>query len=208
MSRSFERTTIKHPGSPNQPGYQIICSKCNKIGKVTANNHSGSMPPEALAAKFRNAGWIVGPYPGKDVCPECQEKAKKPKSAENNVVTMTPPTIVADAPRAMSKDDGRVIFAKISDVYLDETKGYSAGWSDKRVAEDLGVPLAWVKSVREEWFGKEGSNEELTLAINRGRDMISQMEATSKALTSRAEALMQAADELRAHIEKVSKIFK
>lgn len=212
MSRSFERALIKLPGAPNQSGYQVTCSKCGTIEKISGGNQFLKIPPELIAAKFRDKGWSVASHGAKDICPSCQERAKRPKNEdkEGNVVSINKPpvAVAAEAPRVMSKEDGRVIFAKISDVYLDESKGYSAGWTDKRVAEDLGVPSAWVREVREQWFGKEGMNEEALLLIAKGNDLIAQMENTSKSLSSRADALLAGAAELRGQLDKMFKSFK
>lgn len=153
MNRVFERTAIKVPNSRPQPAYLIRCSKCGETEKVTVTTQRGGViAPEGIAAKFRNKGWSISSRGNSDLCPNCQ--VKRPKVAENtesNVVEL----VRAEPPREMGKDDRRVIFAKINDVYLDERSGYSRGWSDKRVAEDLGVPLAWVSQIRERDFGKE-----------------------------------------------------
>lgn len=69
--------------------------------------------------------------------------------------------IKAEPPREMSRDDRRVIFSKIDAVYLDEKRGYSAGWNDETIAKDLGVPRAWVTKIREENFGTEGNAEDV-----------------------------------------------
>lgn len=156
--RDFPRTAIKVPNAPSVPAFVISCGKCGKTEKVSANNHSGSIPPERLNAIFRNKGWIIGKKPAGDVCPDCQTKK------ENNVVQLkkeTPvskPTIVAEPPRELNKEDRRLIFAKINDVYLDNA--YSKGWDDHKVAVDLGVPRSWVACVREENFGPEGLSGE------------------------------------------------
>lgn len=71
----------------------------------------------------------------------------------------TPPVLEVEPPVEMSREDGRIIFAKLNDVYIDERVGYGPGWSDKRVAADLSVPLAWVRKVRVEHFGDEGMSE-------------------------------------------------
>lgn len=67
--------------------------------------------------------------------------------------TIREPTISAEAPRVMGKEDRRIIFGKLDEVYVDEKTGYDKGWSDERVAKDLGVPRAWVSDVRDEFYG-------------------------------------------------------
>jgi hypothetical protein len=66
-----------------------------------------------------------------------------------------PAPVPAPPMEVMGKAEKRIIFAKLNDVYEDEKVGYSGDWSDAKVAKDLGVPVAWVKEVRDESFGPE-----------------------------------------------------
>jgi hypothetical protein len=192
MSRQFAKTAVKVPGSHAIPAYQITCSKCGVTEKITTNNHSGCMPPDATAQKFRNKGWLVSSRDGRDVCPECQERDKKVKLSvikeENtNVVALKN---ITDAPREINKEDRRLIFARINDFYLDNS--YSGGWSDKKIADDLGVPVAWVKNIREENFGPEGLNEDNQRIIEEAKaisDKISEQIEMLKVEIKKAETL-------------------
>lgn len=56
--------------------------------------------------------------------------------------------IKAEAPPAMTRDDKRIINLKLHEVYINETIGYDADWTDHRVAESLGIPRALVSQVR------------------------------------------------------------
>lgn len=62
----------------------------------------------------------------------------------------------AAEPRAPSLDEKRLINMKLAEVYADG--GYVTPWTDQRVADDLGVPRAWVTEIREGFYGPEGSN--------------------------------------------------
>lgn len=62
----------------------------------------------------------------------------------------------AEKPREMSREDRQRVHAKIGEHYLE--KGYDPPWTDKRIAEDLKVPVAWVVEIRDQFFGEEGSN--------------------------------------------------
>ena len=75
----------------------------------------------------------------------------------------------ADAPRTMSRDDRRIIFGKLETCWSDEKKTYDQGWTDERVAKDLGVPRAWVSTVRDENFGPV-ANVDLD-ALNRENEL-------------------------------------
>lgn len=63
----------------------------------------------------------------------------------------------------MTRADKRVIFAKLEEVYGDETTGYKGSWNDTKVATDLGIPTAWVALVREDTFGPETNAETIRM---------------------------------------------
>lgn len=67
-----------------------------------------------------------------------------------------------EPPKEMTREDRRIIFAQLNEIYIGEDKGYSAGWTDQRVATHLGVPRAWVASIRDENFGPLRENETST----------------------------------------------
>jgi hypothetical protein len=90
----------------------------------------------------------------------------------------------------MSRDDRRIIFARLNDVYVNERTGYSEQWTDKRVAEDLGVPRAWVSEVRDRDFGPD-HNAEFTEQVGVAKEVIAQV----KLLHAEGLALRQRHDD-------------
>lgn len=130
-ARRFPRETIQH-GDKRVPAAKIECSKC---GSVAYHADTGLNDD----VYFSKKGWSVGRGPAADVCGECQKKARpelKVVKAEE-----TP------KPREMTRDERLIIMDKIRDVH--DGDRYGTGWSDKKVAEDLGVPRAWVEDIRE-----------------------------------------------------------
>lgn len=111
--------------------------------------------------------------------------------------------VKAEPPRQMTKEDRRLIFAKIDEVYLDESKGYSSGWSDKKVSSDLGVPSAWVRTIREENFGTEGANEELISLIAEARDVERQIREIDAGLVKSLKSAEQASAALYVKINDI-----
>lgn len=227
MARSFERAAIRVPGAPNLSGYLIRCSKCGEIEKISTNNRSGSMPPEGLAARFRSKGWTVGNREGSDICARCVNSEKNKKSLKQlataylekqeatNVVQLIHQTITAEPPREMTREDRRLVFAKIDEVYLDEKQGYSTGWSDKKVAQDLGVPQAWVKSIREENFGVEGANEDFRQMLTDGQKLLDDFRVVEGIISDRIKEAQKTKDDLSARanhiagrISQIEKLFK
>lgn len=150
--------------------------------------------------KFSRMGWVIGKTPSRHRCPTCQSATKPfaealtPLVANNNNhhhqaktedkmsmvksvaasglngASKTTLAVAAPEAREMSREDRRVIFAKLQDVYEVKT-GYTADWSDKRVAEDMGVPRAWISSVRDEFFGPD-HNEQFEQQITMARSVL------------------------------------
>jgi hypothetical protein len=128
---------------------------------------------------------------------------------------LQPSAVAVEPPREMSRDDRRVIFAKLDEVYIDENKGYDNGWSDHRVAVDLGVPRAWVASVREEMFGPDKSNAEARELVQEARELVATMKAfvaehhetAVKAIADR-DAFVKKVEEFDRRIDNVEKLYR
>lgn len=84
MNRNFARSTldVDHRTS----AYKITCRQCGKTDKVAAASHSGSLPPEVSAKKFRQRGWTVGNREGDDLCNICVAANKIARKQTNNVI--------------------------------------------------------------------------------------------------------------------------
>lgn len=207
--RCFERATLNVPGTRAVPGYVIHCVECGASEKIATNTYGGSMAPEGIAQKFRNKGWVVGSRDGRDVCQNCQRRKRKSRASSlvKQATNMIGMTIKADPPRQMSRDDRRVIFAKLNDVYIDESKGYDGGWSDQRVAKDLGVPLAWVKEIRQENFGLESSNEDARAVVKEAKDLLAEINDRRKKFDEDKEKLLRSVD-LSDVVKKADEIMK
>lgn len=137
----------------------LECGGCGtKMTKQTRSSGGNRLPGEAVARHFTNRGWLIGSKPHKDRCPDCQKRKPKEESAmakPGSEIRLVAPVPGASElpPREITREHRRLVFLKLEEVYVDERTGYSAGWNDNRVAEDMGVPRAWVELVREENFG-------------------------------------------------------
>lgn len=195
--RLFKRDSVNVPGARSLPAYAIQCCECAETEKTVLTTHGKSAPPEAIAGVFRNKGWLVGTRDTKDVCPACQAKKRRARAKfceeeGTNIIHMTTtterPEITAEPPREMTREHKRIIIAKIEEVYVDENVGYGDGWSDARVAKDLGVPLAWVKRLREEIFGVEGASEEARALLSEAQSLAAQARALNDEMSGKIEA--------------------
>jgi hypothetical protein len=183
------------------------------------------MAPEIIAKKFAQKGWTIRHRGGGDICPECDAKGK----SSMKVIQMPAPIGGAannvETPNVMTKDDRRVIFAKLQDVYLDEARGYDADWGDQKVADDLKVPVAWVCTIRDENFGPEGvspevhgllkQGQECSLAIRKMEDQIASLQESIESnrreiakIKSELQPLIRHAERVEKHFERITKTLR
>lgn len=156
-------------------GYLVRCSRCAWATHYRLNPRQSKLAGRKAQAHFESLGWEVGPPSGLDVCPRCRRERRaeqiQTKREVAEMAKIAPPAKIidgelveppatkearADVPRQASLDERRLINMKLADCYADG--GYSAPWTDQRVADDLGVPRAWVTEIREGFYGPEGSN--------------------------------------------------
>jgi hypothetical protein len=185
-------------------GVRIICSRCARGENVPVNTfkgHSDDRERQFIEAKLKRMSWKVGKSDSQHLCPGCFAKVRNAQDskkfkeessgmADSNIVKMP-------AARVMERDDRRIIFAKLDEIY--DKDGYSADWTDAKVAIDLGVPRDWVKRIRDENFGPEGSNALIDSAIRDARALL----AEAKTFGSAAERVI---NELRVLLGKAEKI--
>lgn len=167
---------------------QVACRECGVTSSIGIKTEGGLLPVSVIQKKFEQKGWSIGANPKWDCCPDC---TKKQKAVILKVVNNAAKEL-ADKPREMSRDDRRVIFAKLDEVYLDEKRGYDRGWSDHKVATDLGVPRAWVEVIRSENFGAIAANEDMTEYLT-----------AAEALVKEARQALEAARKAREEVEAI-----
>jgi hypothetical protein len=202
--------TTEREGGQFVPRYRVTCSECGVTDSIGRQNMGPKIANEQVPKKFAVKGWHVGHSPNHDKCPSCAERARKKGSVhvlevfEKGMERMkVVAAIKADPPREMSRDDRRIIFAKLNEVYIDEKNGYDKGWSDKKIGDDLNVPLAWVKTIREENFGP-ARTEEIDQVIVEARAVSQEIRDLNQKLTDLINAVKVASDRA-ARIERAAK---
>ena len=199
---SFEACTVNIEGQMKR-GVRVRCMTCGKKAEVVANSRRGSggggydddIIERNLTEKFERLGWKIGKNLHNNLCPEHKPKEnvlminKNDKPASDKVVMMN--TTAVAPPRGPTRDEKRIIFQKIDEMYVGETVGYHKDWSDERVAKDLNVPVAWVATIREENFGPnidEASNQ----VIQDARALLNDVKMTIQAWNIRADQIEKA----------------
>lgn len=206
-TRTFETERIER-GGVALLAYRIACATCGAVAYFALKRGGALRPPRAIIIHFEKEGWFVGASPRKDACPIHRRADRPARATCEEVITMPvkgkPLELVADhapqaeAPRAPTLDERRLINLKLVECYSDG--GYLTPWTDQRVADDLGVPRAWVTEIREGFYGPEGSNplyDQFLAAqaeIVRARDGIAD---ERKAVLEQMRAAQDAATRLR-----------
>ena len=190
----FDRTSRMH----GRDDYSISCSSCNESEIISNQRYSVETARDILPKKFTDRGWVVGSRRSKHVCPLCRES--KPPVVETE---MAKPDIriIADKPRDASLDERRIINEKLLQVYGD--RSYTAGWSDEKVAADLGIPRAWVAQVREFSFGPDvdENREKVNKAIQDAYESAKNVVKTGEAMIASIAAEVNAARKLLVEAE-------
>lgn len=186
--------------------YRIECASCG-ITSAPVMCKGVAFPPEFLARQFTNKGWEVGKKDGSDTCPSCVSRRAEDRRRQLHLVEKETEVeklktaIVADAPREMTREDRRIILSKLDEVYISEAVGYDRAWTDKKVAEDLGIPKAWVAKLREENFGP-ATNEDIEEFLQEARSASSD----ARELNGKIADIEKAMARLMIRTQKVEKI--
>lgn len=159
LGRTFTEEHIPAgDGEGRARAMKIVCAECGAVAYFAHQTGARRKPPVAAKQNFQAKGWVVGSGPRKDFCPLHAAPSSRKGRAEMpaNQNGTAEPSPKADAPREITREERGIIFAKIGDVYGSDR--YVTPWTDQKVADDLGVPRAWVSDVREQFYGPEGSN--------------------------------------------------
>lgn len=204
-ARTFPHTSERVNGV-SRSMVRVTCRKCGVSSSIDV------MPPNIVTKKLEQRGWVIGANDQWDLCPACALKDKKPPALK--VVPDSSLSPAAQPPRVMSREDRRLIFEKLNEVYLDEARGYDSGWSDHRVATDMGVPRKWVETVRSEMFGDNGANAEMSTFLLEAENTLAdarKMLAEARQHRETAEAILKdamAAGGLNQISDRISKLEK
>jgi hypothetical protein len=165
-----------------------------------------------IAHKLQAKGWRIGRNESSHRCPRCFNAAKfsairKAEEMKNGNPMTEKLQVVKDNMRVMTREDRRIIFEKLNEVYVNDQVGYGDGWTDEKVAVDLGVPRAWVKLIRDENFGDEVANENIREQIKDAREVLCKIKAIEPSLAE-AQRLVAVADKIEKSLAEIAKVLK
>lgn len=169
--------TYKYNKDLNKNEYIIVCG-CGTESRSPSKGLGAHFPPEMVARTFANKGWEIGGKDGEDVCPSCLSKRAQPgtmavpkegvrtaNGTRPKEMEPAPPaqsafaSAVGPDPKAIERENRRKVFAKLSETYAGDS--YKDGWSDGRIAMELGVPRKLVAEIRSQAFGDVATSPEM-----------------------------------------------
>ena len=176
-----------------------------------------------IARKLEMKGWRIGKSRTSHRCPKCfnaakaaaiQKSEKKIMANKKDMLNSTSTSalqVVQENARVMTREDRRIVFEKLNEVYVNDKVGYGAGWTDEKVGTDLGVPRAWVRLIREENFGDEVGNEDIRNQIKEAQTILAQVRAIEpemRRLESENRRLLSIADKIERALADIQKVLK
>lgn len=146
--------------------------------------------PDAIAKKLLNEGWTLG---HSLTCPEHRRKSERPcqtgKQHMEKIETQAKPS---DAARKAH----RMLMMALEDYYDEAEKQYRGGYSDSKLAAEIGCSEQHVKETREQYFGPLATPSdisEIRASLDILRSEASQMAAS---VAKSVESLSQRLDRL------------
>lgn len=192
----FNPTTRKIAGALAALGGSMdVFATSNAILARTAGIGKGGGVTDSIRALASGGFLAITTAPGRGSAPTAEYRLLLPKARE--VDPLDPAPAVKPPASALTPPVRRLIFEKLGDVY-DEKAGYTAGWSEARLAEAIRCPRAFVAEVRMQMFGplkvRADFSAELAMTLDRLGIATDRLDAIDKA--------QKEASELLAEIEK------
>ncbi len=167
-----------------QPRFLCTCDDCGREDTVAARHGgAGSDGHGQAVSKIQRLGWS---FIGKRLrCGTCEAKRKVEKMAAK-AERKTP---AQTAPREPTRMQKREIMDLLNEVYDDEKQCYCGGETDDTVAKVLNVMPGWVAGIREEFFGSDGSNDDMAALGDEIRKFMQDSQARLTAAKLEVESL-------------------
>jgi hypothetical protein len=220
ISTAFQYTTVPY-GDDNRLVRGII-ARCGAPGCEAAiplpvngqrgkSGEDNEIEWQFIARKLQAKGWHIGKSHTGHRCPGCFEAAKHAAKRNGNMTNGNPMNeklqVVNENMRVMNRDDRRLIFAKLNDVYVDDKTGYGETWTDEKVSTDLGVPRAWVRLVREENFGDEQGNDKFRADVKEASAVLDDIKAWTATLPG-LQKLTMLAEKIEKSLAEIGRVLK
>lgn len=179
-------------GGPNYFKYTCACDHdgCNE---VFSKNFSKEVDEETIRNIMKKGGWLFGQGGYKAYCSTHALMKKKggPRPSKKTELTSLPRT----GPSTKQKRDIR---SALEMYFVPERGTYTDDMSDREIGKQLDVPWAWVRDIREEWFGSLRVDEDAT-------KILADLNAVEGRIRAHREATEQLIHQAEAEITKLKR---
>ncbi len=209
--------------------FRVQC-KCGAVETFNGTIRISSDVDTFLSRKLRERGWYVGPTTER--CPACAGRTARliqqpePPPEESPMAKQPPQTIKSFAdlapaipqetaagvtpvagPRVIpTPDEKRRIFREIDAAWDEGQRRYSEGFSDRKVAQALGLARVLVSAVRESDFGGPDSDERIPALISAANRKIEEGQRLYEVFMKQSQQAMDAAEAVQRYMKDVEGI--
>lgn len=179
-------------GRKGQPRVKAVCERCDREEVICCPKGAEGR----AVKKIREMGWsLIGKVMR---CPKCEAKRK--------VVNMSQKEKTADTARQPTRAQRRSIMDLLTDVYDVQNERYHRGDTDDTLADVLGVMPGWVAGIREEFFGTDGGNEDITALTDQCRAFLKDARALVAKRDKETDAMSVSIKQVEGIAEQLDKI--
>ncbi len=152
----YREFSAKQPDGSFRRAREIGCHACLRTEtlRVVTNQFTG----HATIKKFEQLGWRHE-NGLRWLCPQCWQARLERRKKDGGSMSKVEPINVP--PRSLTLVEMRKVMAALDDHFNAEKGIFDPGWSDQRIADEVGVPRASVVLVRREAFGEIKLDPEL-----------------------------------------------
>ncbi len=145
-SRKFPLDALRRAGGPV---FRAVCKSCGAKREI---DFVQTPPPDVVLRKFTQAGWTLGKAARCPACVGGRAAAGNPQPFDRGEMKDMPETEAPAAPARAGKIHRQTILA-LEDYYDEQAKAFRPGRSDKSIADEIDTSEAFVRKIREEYFG-------------------------------------------------------
>ena len=187
-------------GSQGQPRMQAICDGCGRE-EVFANPRGDEGKGRK---KIQQMGWeVVGKS---ERCPACKAKRKVARMTVKKVIPDPAKPDPKTGLREPTRAQRREIMGMLEVSYDVDAGRYSGHETDETLAAVLNVLPGWVASIREEFFGAAGSNDEIEALQSSFDDLGKRVAAFLEASSKVSRQASELAAELAGYQKRLAKV--
>ena len=142
-----------HPGGVTRSIATLMCTAAG-CDRQQSLKQTKSLPPEALAQKFKAHGWDMKIGRKRVVCPRCRNKPKEVNDPMSKLTKIpTAKTSAQPVGHAPNPRQQRQIYSLLDEHFREDEGRYLNGYSDQKVSDETGIAVDVIRTCRRQAYG-------------------------------------------------------